>query len=241
MNKQAGIPIGQAFKAYGKHLAGRWLVGEWGLSSGAKAVARILGANKRYNPKTGAWIFAGKEADATGLRSVANWFGHWAKKGDQYGKALGHDWKRMIHAGKGKPASFEMNALRYGMPTAAAVGSIGVPLMLDSSNPLTWPAKPFEWAFSYGTPLGWGMTAATKGIQYLGGKIQNKATQAALDAAELSAMKTARGIADGIREKGPMAHLYGLFNPSGYSDKVYDQAVSQISDTMAGLRQGALS
>lgn len=230
MEKQAWARV---LGAYGKHLVGKWGLGNWGMGSGMRAAGRLLGAKGARSPETGKWVSGGMTSGAKGRQLVADWLATTGNKAIRKGDKMSAEWGGILRDAKNSGNKWKYNALRMGMPAAAASYTFGAPAAFGEDSILNMPNKAFQSVFQYGTPIGWGMTAGGKALEYGANKIQD----ISLDAAEQAARATADQMATGIAEQGGrMGHLYGLLDPKGYSGKVRQTAMDSISQQFQQYR-----
>lgn len=230
MEKEAARILG----AYGKHLIGKWGIGRWGVGSGLRTAGKWLGAKGSYNPKTGKWMSGGMTPGATGKQRIADWLATTGSKAIRQGDKMSAGWYHgVLRNAKNAGNVGQYNALRFGMPTAAAAYTFGAPEVFGEDSVLNLPNKAFQTAFQYGTPLGWGMTAGGKALEYGANKVQDMG----LSVAEQAARTTADQMATGLYEQGGrMGHLYGLLDPQGYSGQVRQKAMDAITNQFQQLR-----
>lgn len=101
----------------------------------------------------------------------------------------------------------------------------------------------FEQAMNAGwylTPLG----AGVEGVSWAGDKVMQgigSIKEKAMQGAESAAMATAQEIANGIYNQGRMGHMYGVWSPEGFRDRLLEQAQQGIKDRFTQLRGGELA
>lgn len=104
-------------------------------------------------------------------------------------------------------------------PLATTGYLLGGELLMNEKNPLSWPARATTAAWQWLTPMGLGTQAVFSGL----GNVAKKYGRTV-------AMQTADQMAAGIQEQGRMGHLYGLWSPEGFSNKLREKAFGQINN-----------
>lgn len=124
---------------------------------------------------------------------------------------------------------------RYGPGGAAAVGlPIGYSMWSmegDHKNPATkalaLPGKAIESVWTYGTPLGLGLTATSKGVEAYANSMQK--------AMEEGARMSSKLISSQLADQNRAAYLYALANPKAFAsqlDNMTQQYISQFTKNM---------
>lgn len=193
------------------------------LGGGLKWLSRKFFANPEtlktmgsYDPTTGKWI-AKYVKNPTSWRQHLQNFGY--KLNDTYSKQINNRFKRSLTEVGRTHGNTARNIVKWA-PAATTGYLLGGELLLDEKNPLSWPAKAVGTAWQWMSPMGLASNAVIHGVG-----------AAAKGYGRNVAMQTADQIASGIQEKGRLGHLYGVFSPTSFSDKLRAQAYDQINTT----------
>lgn len=169
----------------------------------------------RFDPVTGKWR-------AHLVNNPTSWRHHLQNYGmkmdDVASRFINNKFNTHLNAVGAEHGDLAKKILKW-TPAATTGYFLGGEMLLDGKNPLSWPAHAAGTAWQWMTPMGLGTQAVFSGL----GNVAKKYGKTV-------AMQTADQMAAGIQEQGRMGHLYGLWSPQDFSNKLREKAFGQINN-----------
>lgn len=189
---------------------------------------RGKGFKAQYSGDTGKVL-----SDTVGKEGFMNRMWHLGQKLENGHNKAVKGWQGTMDALNSSGRTGLANTVRYAAPATSAY-FIGAPLVDgllggDGNGGTSWWAKPGEWVWRFNP-----VTAGIEGGIHLGTKAYNKVQDIAANKAYEASMRTTYGIAQQLANRNRLEHLYGVWDPEGYANKLMQGAVDGVNKQFAG-------